>query len=80
MAIEMTVPILLSFLDIIANPSICTLPPTTAAPPAIPPKEIAIAIAALDIGAVKAIPIITAIIIPIMNGCRLVATWIKSPK
>ena len=41
---------------------------------------ILIHIAALDIGAVKAIPTITAIIIPIKNGCAFVALSITSPK
>lgn len=70
---------LLSFRDITANPSICTQQPTTAAPPAIPLMPIAIASAALEIGAVKAIPITTEMIIPIKNGCNFVALSINKP-
>ena len=74
--IDKTIPNELSFLDWTANPTIWVQQPIKAAPEAInkpcpSPINIIAAIAAEDIGAVKAIPMITENIIPIKIG------WIK---
>src|SRR5574344_2303585 len=62
-----------------ANPIICAEQPAVAAPPASPPSPSMIAIAADEIGSVRIIPITTLKIIPIRNGCNVVASWMPSP-
>ena len=70
-AIAITSPISLSSIDITANPIICPQQPANAAPAAKPFNPNITPIAALDIGAVNAIPIKTATTIDISIGCIL---------
>ena len=72
------IPILLSFLDMTANPIICVVQPITDAPPATPSRLIAMAIAAEDSGDVSNIPMTAAIIIDMTIGTASVEIWTKS--
>ena len=64
---------------ITAKPTICAQHPATAAPPAKPVKPKAAQIAAELIGKVKATPIITETIIPIIKGFKVVAQTTSLP-
>ena len=62
-----------------ANPTICAQQPATAAPPASPVRPMEAHIAALLTGSVRSIPTITETMIPITNGCCVVAHIISLP-
>ena len=79
MPIATTSPISLSSIDITAKPIIWAQHPAKAAPAAKPLSPNITPIAALDIGAVKAIPIKTATTIDMKNGCMFTPWLIKSP-
>ena len=64
---------------ITAKPTICAQQPTVAAPAAKPLSDRAMAIAALEIGKVRIMPINTATTIPISKGCNSTAHIISAP-
>ena len=68
MPMETIFPTLLSRIDIIMKPIICVQQPTTAAPPAIPPRLMATEMATEEIGAVRIIPITEEMTTPIKRG------------
>ena len=62
-----------------ANPIICALHPTVEAPAASPESPNEIARAALLIGSVRIIPMMTETAMPIGRGCRVVVRLTRSP-